>query len=93
MDDVTRQRLKHNEAVFRSVNDEIEDRAAPDHGELEYVCECADATCTAAVRLSHEEYEAVRRDADRFFVVEGHERREIERVIERHDGYLVVEKG
>jgi hypothetical protein len=38
------------------------------------------------------EYEAIRAEPTRFFVVPGHERPEIESVVERHGAYLVVEK-
>jgi hypothetical protein len=91
VDDVTRKRLQHNEAVFRSVNEEIDGRAAPGPV-LAYVCECADIACNEAVSLTHAAYRAVRTGSLRFFVVPGHERAELERVVERHDDYLVVEK-
>jgi hypothetical protein len=38
------------------------------------------------------EYEAVRREPTRFAVVPGHERPEIESIVERHPTYHVVEK-
>jgi hypothetical protein len=38
------------------------------------------------------EYEAIRAEPTCFVVVPGHERPEIERVVERHPAYLIVEK-
>jgi hypothetical protein len=38
------------------------------------------------------EYEALRAKPTRFAVVAGHERLEIESFVQRHPGYLVVEK-
>lgn len=46
----------------------------------------------AQVRISITSYEAVRTDLDRFFVVPGHEIEAVDRVVERHSGYLVVVK-
>ena len=42
--------------------------------------------------LSKTEYEAVRSDGRRFFMLDGHELPEIEDVVERHERYVVVEK-
>jgi hypothetical protein len=42
--------------------------------------------------MSSAEYEAIRAEPTRFLVVPGHKRPEIENVVERQSGYLVVEK-
>ena len=42
--------------------------------------------------MSVEAYEAVRASPRRFLVLEGHETPEVERVVERHPAYVVVEK-
>jgi hypothetical protein len=44
------------------------------------------------VRLTREEYEEVRADKRRFFVVPGHEEEQLETVIDRHEAWLVIEK-
>jgi hypothetical protein len=90
MDDLTRKRLEHNEAVFRAVNEEIED--ASDGGVRDYVCECADASCSETIRLTHEEYERIRADPDRYVLVPGHELLGLEDVVRREPGHVVVEK-
>jgi len=44
------------------------------------------------VDLTPEEYRAVRQDPMCFFVVPGHERVDLEDVVEGHAGYVVVRK-
>lgn len=92
MDDLSRQRLKHNEAVFRTVNEEIDDLGASGN-EHAYVCECADTACTATIRLPHDDYRRIRSQRNHFVVVPGHEVPEVERVVERAFDHLVVEKN
>jgi hypothetical protein len=48
--------------------------------------------CNSLVELTLAEYEAVRDSARRFFMVDGHEIPDIERVVERAPRYIVVEK-
>lgn len=86
-------RVGINEGIFREVNERIAELGEQfELAESEFVCECADPTCSERVRLSTAAYEAVRADPVRFFVVPGHERIGIDRVVEAHDHYLVVEK-
>jgi hypothetical protein len=83
-------RLATNEAIFRAGNERIDEIAA---GEEPYLCECGNARCFEKVALSHEEYEAVRANPARFFVVPGHEDLTAgEVVIEKFGGFTVVEK-
>jgi hypothetical protein len=56
------------------------------------VCECGNASCREGVPLSRGEYLAVRGHPRHFAVVPGHEIPDVETVVERHDGYLVIEK-
>ena len=89
-------KLTQNESVFREVNENIE-KAAVEHrygaGELPaFVCECADQECGELIRMSLTQYEEVRRYPSRFLIVPGHEHPRIERVIERFDDYVVLEK-
>ena len=88
------QRLASNEALFRAANERIadwEERHHSEAGEL-YLCECADPACREKVELRREEYEAVRSNSRRFFIVPGHEVPDIETVIETHDGWTLIEK-
>jgi len=60
-------------------------------GDSLFLCECLRADCNELVELGAGEYEAVRADATRFFVLPGHEL-ELDAVVERHDRYLVVSR-
>lgn len=90
MDELTKKRLEHNEAVFRAVNEEID--GASNGGARDYVCECADASCSETIRLAHEEYRAVRTDPRRYVLVPGHEVPGLEDVVRRKPDHVVVEK-
>jgi hypothetical protein len=88
------ERVGVNEALFREVNDRIDDlQESLGHGaSFEIVCECGDASCVERFAITSQEYDALRRDVHRFAVVPGHEIPEIERAVERHELYVVVEK-
>ena len=90
-------RSAKNEALLREVNDRIEEvgehlRVRPAHDRLDFRCECGQQDCDALVSLTVAEYQHVRADNDRFAVLPGHENPEIERVVERRDQYVVVDK-
>src|SRR5438874_12161635 len=87
-------RRAENEAAFRAVNERIASlgrRFGADSAEL--VCECSNAECTERIALTTEEYERVRAEATYFLVVPGHETAGIERVVQREQGFSIVEKG
>ena len=87
------QRLARNQVIFREVNERLRGMAdaVPD-GTVEYLCECSDVHCTEKIELKLFEYETVRARPKRFFIVLGHERLEVERVIDENDRYAIVEK-
>ena len=89
-------RIAKNETSFRDINERLEAgmRQVQHRPEmLEFVCECGDRNCEEHVRLTLEEYEAVRTDSRRFAVVPGHVFEEVERVVGGTDGrYEIVEK-
>ena len=90
------ERLAHNEATFRDANEEI--RTTLDEHEFDaplapFICECSDPSCRALMRIPLETYRKVRSVPTRFILAAGHEdRRGAEDVVERHDGFVVVEK-
>jgi hypothetical protein len=89
------ERIGLNEAVFREVNERIEDLAEKfDLGErqLDLVCECGDGSCVERIVMTHSEYEAVRSDSRQFAVFPGHVYEDIEVVVDRRRGYEVVRK-
>jgi hypothetical protein len=88
-------RIGENEIVFREVNERLRELGESFSlvSEIaEFVCECADTTCTERVRMPLAEYEHIRSDPKWFLVVPGHELPEYERVISRRDVYAIVEK-
>jgi hypothetical protein len=92
--DELQERIGANESVFRQVNEGIERGQWPgeEDAPVGFRCECARLGCNELLELSVRKYEQVRSDPRRFIVVPGHERRDAEVVVERHPGYLVVEK-
>jgi hypothetical protein len=94
MSEEVERRLASNEDVFRDVNEGIVrgqwpgDPQAP----IGFRCECARLGCNMLVALTLAQYEAVRANPRRFLIVRGHELPEVEVVVERHDGFSVVEK-
>jgi hypothetical protein len=82
--------------MYRAVNREIE-RASKElgekpHDQLTVVCECGQDSCSQTVDLTLAEYEQSHQQHDRFVVVPGHEDEQLERVVERNERYLVVDK-
>jgi hypothetical protein len=93
VDDLTRQRLKHNEAVFRTVNDEIDELGeGGSRSSRAFVCECADPNCSETIQLTHAEYARIRSEPRHYILVPGHEIPEIEDVVEQAPDHIVVEK-
>jgi hypothetical protein len=88
--------MAENEAIFRDTNERIERRARElDFSEaVPFLCECGQPECRQLLRLTLDQYEAVRGNGTHFFVVPGHESAvdSAARVVERHDAYLVLEK-
>jgi hypothetical protein len=81
--------------MFRFGNERMagwEERHEDEEPEL-YFCECADPDCRQKVRLEKPDYESVRADSRRFFVVAGHEIPDVETVVESHEGWVVIEKA
>jgi hypothetical protein len=90
------ERIGLNEAVFREVNERIEELAqrfelgsAP----LDLICECGDASCHERITMSPGEYEELRSDAQQFAVHPGHEIPDVESVVARKKGYDIVAKN
>jgi hypothetical protein len=89
-------RMARNEALFRQVNERVRDVsqafATLDSTPVGFVCECGRQDCTERVPLRLQEYEAVRAEPIRFFVIRGHADAAVDRIVEDHGSYVVVEK-
>ncbi len=98
MDDVTAEKIARNNSVFRDANEQIA-VAAVEYGladgrTLPMLCECSEPRCTQLIRITLDEYRAVREDPRRFVHASGHEP-DIPgavRTIEERDDYIIVEK-
>lgn len=88
-------RIGENEALFRQVNERVEQLNVGFSAVLEYgdfVCECGDAACTERLRLKPDEYERVRADPTHFVVKHGHVAPDVEEVVFENERYQVVRK-
>jgi hypothetical protein len=92
-DDVA-QRTARNESLFREINEGIRRGSWPGEEDLinSFRCECASLGCTEMLSVSFREYERVRQHPRQFIVSPGHERLDVEVVVETQPGYLVVRK-
>ena len=89
------ERIGLNEAVFREVNERIEDLAETSDLKtqtLDLICECGDAGCVERISMTRAEYEELRSDPHQFAVHPGHEYPDIESVVARLKNYDVVRK-
>jgi hypothetical protein len=92
--------LAENERQIREINEDVEllaldaatHRRRVDETEVEFFCACGRADCSSTILLTIAEYAAVHEQAHRFIVVPGHETPQVERVVEEHRSYNVVEK-
>jgi hypothetical protein len=88
-------RVGLNESIFRQVNEQIEslnrDFGTEDRT-MTVICECADGDCTERFDISVAVYEQVRDNPRRYVVVPGHALPEFESVVDRGDGFEIVEK-
>ena len=85
------ERLAQNEARFREINESAQPQRES-QGTGRFVCECADRGCAVWIEVPPDHYAAVRSNPRRFLVTPGHEMPDVEQVIERMDGYFVIEK-
>jgi hypothetical protein len=87
------ERRATTEALFRDVNERIAESAERfDAKESDFVCECADPSCTHRVSASLAEYEEVRAEPTTFLVAPGHEESDIERVVSDLGRFRIVDK-
>ena len=95
MPDERERRLALNESAFRVANERMNEW--PERRKQEepatYHCECSELMCRERIELRPGEYEHLRSNSRWFALVPGHEVPDVETVIERGDGYVIVEKS
>jgi hypothetical protein len=90
-------RVGKNESLFRDVN-ELVSQINKQHGLWvtlsDWICECADETCTERLELTPQQYERVRREPTHFIVTPDakHVVFDVERVVEQRERYWIVSK-
>ena len=86
--------MTQNEALFREVNERVQDVAdsLDVDGLREYFCECANGDCTFRLTLTRSQYESVRTDPKQFVVLPQHFTPEVETKVGEYDGYWIVRK-
>jgi len=95
MTDERRKKVARNQAMFRQVNEGIEelnDAFGEMSGEFVVVCECAEPLCAEQIGISREAYERIRANSAEFILKPGHEAADVEEIIATEAGYVVVEK-
>ena len=85
------ERLAQNEAIFRAANDAIAKNPSERDDLRTFICECGDAGCMEAIRLTYGEYQRVRSNPRHFALVDGHAL-EGDAVLGRRNEYTLVEK-
>ena len=96
---ISAERAAENQSLYRSVNEQVTQlneafsEVFPDSESLsEWICECADTTCSLRVTATRQEYEQVRADGRTFIVYPGHVYLEVERVLSENERFNIVEK-
>jgi hypothetical protein len=90
-----RRRAARNQALFRDVNDRLEELAdgSPSAADtIAFVCECSDIECSEQLEMTVAEYEEIRSDGNSFAVAPGHVAPDVERVERENHRYVVVAK-
>jgi hypothetical protein len=87
-------RARENEETFARANEQIRETAEryDFDSSVPFLCECSEETCVQSVPLSLTSYRQARAGGKAFIVLPGHENDDVERVVARRDGYLLVEK-
>jgi hypothetical protein len=85
-------RVGANEDLFRQVNRKVASFGDGHVPYLELLCECSATDCHEHVRLTAEEFEAVRDNPRHFAVHPGHVGGRFEQVLAANERFLVVEK-
>ena len=92
------QEIGEAQVAFRNANEKVQ--ASADgfsiHGNTPFICECPDRNCMELVRLTFDQYDAIRQHPTRFFNVTGHESSSVdtgaERIVAVIDELTIVEK-
>lgn len=85
------QRIVQTEGFFRAINDEI--ALLDGTADTLYMCECGNPLCREAIKLPPGVIGKLHSSPRHFVVLAGHEIPDVETVVDRNDGYLIVLKN
>ena len=87
-------RLGNNQAPFRAANEEMEtlSRDGLTGSPVGFVCECANPECGSQPPVALDEYEVIRQNSTRFFVLPDHVFGDVETVVDDRGRYVIVER-
>jgi hypothetical protein len=91
------ERAARNQSLFREINERVRDlneRFDALTTLSDWICECASDVCFERIEMTARDYEHVRGEGHRFLVAPADEHvwRDVERIVERHPSYWIVEK-
>lgn len=84
-----------NEERFAAANVQIAEKAKSlqmNDRSIPFLCECSDLRWTKIIQLSLAEFQATKAKTGAFILLAGHDDANVERVIDKTDGYVLVEK-
>ena len=87
--------IARNEILFRHVNERITDLSNDEELEegLIVLCECGQAECLLHIQVPAQTYAEVREHGGRFIILPDHLEPDVEVIVQREAGFLVVEKA
>ena len=91
----TNQQIPKNLAAVKELAEEDNQQSIVkniDDIPVSFYCECSDEKCRERIVLKPAEYTALHQNSSQFIVIPGHEVPTIERVVNKSNDYLVVEK-
>jgi hypothetical protein len=84
-------RIVQTELFFRAVNEEIAQNDG--QGVTVFLCECGNPMCSEALELTADALRGLHAESGLAVVLPGHEIPDVEKVVDRHNGYLVVRRN
>jgi hypothetical protein len=97
MDKLSERKLAENEVIFRQANLNVAEFMVEGEGEdtktvIPFYCECSNRNCRKRIRLTPKKYQAFHQKRRYFIAIDGHEIPAIEKIIQKKDGFNVIEK-
>ena len=87
------EQLVRTQVLLREVNDRVARIVnAENDAPAEFLCECSNDGCAETLPLSLLEYRGIRSSPNLFVILPDHETSEVDRIVEAHAGFILVEK-